>query len=76
MSLMELTNMIYIARQLHSYLTHLQLAGIDEAYKLEWIGNDEQWYLAERNSLSDDEKLEADRTEESDRYDLNNCHTR
>lgn len=68
--------MIYTARQLNSHLTHLILAGIDEEHKLEWIGNDEQWYLAERNSLSDDEKLEADRTEESDRYDLNNCHTR
>ena len=61
--------MIYKARKLHSYLTHLTLAGIDNGV-LEWIGTDLQWYNAELNSLSKAELLNAQETAESDYYDL------
>lgn len=68
--------MIYTAQQLNSHLTHLVLGGINADYELEWIGTVEQRERAEVDSLTDDEKLEAERTTESDRYDLANCHTR
>jgi hypothetical protein len=66
--------MIYKARELNSYLNNLVLVGQDESGRLEWAGSDEQWYLAEINSIPQDELKDMLDTEESDRYDLSTCH--
>jgi hypothetical protein len=62
--------MIYANRCLKSYLTHLTLVGQDEDGRLEWAGSDEQWYLAEINSIQQDELKDMLDTQESDSYDL------
>jgi hypothetical protein len=69
-----INNMIYLNRQLNSFLTYLTLAGQDESGRLEWIGNDKDWYNAELNSLSVYELKNALETQESDYYDLKTNH--
>jgi hypothetical protein len=68
--------MIYTNRELNSYLTHLTLVGQDEDGRLEYAGNDEQWYNADIGSYSDKELEVMEYTAESDRYDLSTCHTK
>ncbi len=66
--------MIYKARELNAKLHNLTLCGIDGCGVLEWIGNDDQWYQAEVDSLSITQLIAAENLAESDSYDLSTCN--
>ena len=66
--------MVYKAKELLAKLNNLTLCGTDGCGVLEWIGNDEQWYLAEVESLSASQLISAENLRESDEYDLATCN--